>query len=176
MSATGYMKQSLDFVHRSYRQAADGLTAEQLSFVPEGESHSIAWVMWHGARVEDLIVQQFIKGVPQEWESGGWAAKLGLPEKSFGTGQSTEEAKGIRINDAPAFLGYLDRVASLTDALLDSATDAELDRQIQVGQRTETVGQAITLHLVTHLNGHRGEVNLIRGMMGLPPVMPNAGG
>jgi len=29
---------------------------------------------------------------------------------------------------------------------------------------------------VIHLNGHRGEVNLLRGMMGLDPVLLNQGG
>lgn len=176
MSATTYMKQSLAFIHSSYRQAADGLSPEQLHFVPEGESHSIAWVLWHGARVEDLIVQQIIRGVPQEWETGGWAARTGLPAKGFGTGQSTEEARAIRINDLEAFAGYTSKVAALTQELLSTITDAELERQIQVGQRTETVGQAITLHLITHLNGHRGEINLLRGMMGFPPVLPGQGG
>lgn len=54
--------------------------------------------------------------------------------------------------------------------------DSELEREVQLGQRTETVSDNIRLHLITHLNGHRGEVNLIRGMQGLPPVMANARG
>jgi len=176
VSATTYMKQSLAFIHGSYRQAADGLSSEQLHFVPEGESHSIAWVIWHGARVEDLIVQQVIKGVPQEWETGGWAARTGLPQKSFGTGQTTEEARAIRITDAEALAGYVNKVAALTQEFLATSSDEDLEREIQVGQRTETVGQAINLHLVTHLNGHRGEINLLRGMMGFAPVLPNQGG
>jgi hypothetical protein len=112
MSAITYMKQSLAFIHGSYRQAADGLTPEQVHFVPEGESHSIAWVIWHGARVEDLIMQQIVKGVPQEWESGGWAARTGLPEKGFGTGQTTEEARAIRISDAEALAPAQTRIWS----------------------------------------------------------------
>lgn len=176
MSAITYMKQSLAFIHGSYRQAGDGLSPEQLHFVPEGESHSIAWVMWHGARVEDLIMQQIIKGVKQEWESGGWAARTGLPEKSFGTGQTTEEARAIRITDPEALAGYMNKVAALTQDFLSNSSDEDLEREIQVGQRTETVGQAINLHLVTHLNGHRGEINLLRGMMGFGPVLPNQGG
>jgi hypothetical protein len=47
---------------------------------------------------------------------------------------------------------------------------------VKLGQRTETVSDNIRLHLLTHLNGHRGEINLIRGMQGLPPVMANRQG
>jgi uncharacterized damage-inducible protein DinB len=176
MSAIQYMKQSLDFVHRALAGAGDGLSAEQLHTVPDGESHSIAWVMWHGARVEDLIVQQIIKGEQMEWERGGWAARTGLPAQGFGTGQTTEEARAIHVGDADAFLQYAGQVTKLTDELLDRLSDDGLEREVKVGQRTETVGQCITLHLITHLNGHRGEVNLLRGMMGLPPVLVNQGG
>ena len=176
MSAVRYMQQGLDFVHRAIAGAGNGLTAEQLHTVPDGESHSIAWVMWHGARVEDLIVQQVIKGEQSEWERGDWALRTGLPAQGFGTGQSTEEARGVRIGDVDEFLQYSGRVARLTDELLEGLSDEGLEREVKVGQRTETVGQSITLHLITHLNGHRGEVNLLRGMMGLPPVLLNQGG
>jgi hypothetical protein len=176
MSATTYMLQSLDFLHRSFRQAGDGLTAEQLNFVPEGESHSIAWVMWHGARIEDLIVQQVIQGNTPIWERDDWAARLGLPAQGFGTGQTTEEARTIRIADVADFAGYADAVATATHDYLNGLSDADLEREVKLGQRVESVGQCITLHLVTHLNGHRGEVNLLRGMMGLTPVLLNQGG
>ncbi len=38
------------------------------------------------------------------------------------------------------------------------------------------MSESIRLHLLTHLNGHRGEINLIRGMQGLPPLMANPQG
>jgi uncharacterized damage-inducible protein DinB len=176
MGATTAMLQSLDFLHRSFRQAGDGLTPEQMNFVPAGESHSITWVMWHGARVEDLIMQQVIQGNPAIWERDGWAARLGLPAQGFGTGQTTEQAKEIRIRDLGDFSGYADAVATATQDHLGGLSDADLERELKVGQRTESVGQCITLHLVTHLNGHRGEINLLRGMLGLPPVLLNQGG
>lgn len=176
MSAVDFLKQNIDFIHRSFRMAADGLSPEQVHFVPQGESHSIAWVMWHAARIEDLFFQQVFQGKQQEWEAGGWAERTGLPAQGFGTGQSTEDAKAVRIKDLTAFSEYASRVAELTRQYLDTITDADLTREVKLGQRIETLGQSINLHIVTHLNGHRGEVNLIRGMLGLGPVMPNQGG
>ena len=74
MSSIDFMKQTLDFIHRGFRGAPEGLTDEQLHFVPEGQSHSIAWCMWHGVRIEDLFFQQIFQGKPAEWDTGGWAA------------------------------------------------------------------------------------------------------
>lgn len=176
MSATNYMQQSMNFLHEAFRVAGDGLTDEQLHHSAEGESHSIAWVLWHVARIEDLFVQRQFQGKPEEWVSGGWAAKTGLPEKGFGTGQPAEEAKLLRVKDMDALREYAATVAKLTNEFLASADDAVLSREITLGERTESIGQAITLHFITHMNGHRGEINQLRGEMGFQPVLPGRGG
>ena len=76
-----------------------------------------------------------------------------------------------------AFWAYQDAVNESTHAFLDSLSDDDLAREVQLGDRTPRRWvESITLHLCTHLNGHRGEINLIRGMHGLDPVRPNMGG
>ena len=175
-SAVAYIKDMLSFIHGGFRDARNGQTPEQLHFVPDGESHSVAWVLWHAARVEDLLVQGAWQGKPEIWREGGWAERTGLPERGFGTGQSTEEAAAVAIGDVDALWAYQDAVNESTHAFLDSLSDDDLAREVKLGETTETLGQSITLHLCTHLNGHRGEINLIRGMHGLDPVRPNMGG
>ncbi|HEX6032706.1 MAG TPA: DinB family protein [Tepidiformaceae bacterium] len=177
MTAIDFMKQTLEFIHRGFRGAPEGLSDEQLHFVPEGQSHSIAWCMWHGARIEDLFFQQIFQGKKSEWETGGWAAKTGLPEKGFGTGQSNEEAHAVRISSLDTFKDYQARIESLSAEYLSSLTEADLEREVQLGpERKERLGESINLHMVIHLNGHRGEINLLRGMMGFDPVLLNQGG
>ena len=176
MSTVGYIKDMLTFIQGGFRDARDGQTTEQLHFVPDGESHSVAWVLWHAARIEDLLVQGAWQGKQQLWDADGWAEQTGLPEKGFGTGQSTEDASAVQIKDLDAFWQYQDAVNQATHDFLDSLSDEDLTREIKLGDRDETLGESITLHLCTHLNGHRGEINLIRGMHGLGPVMPNRGG
>lgn len=176
MAAIDFIRDNLTFVHRGFRQAANGLSKDQIHFVPPGQSHSIAWIMWHAARIEDMLIHQVFQAQPAEFKSGGWAAKTGLPEKGFGTGQSTEDAANVHIRDLDAFNEYRETVIGQSDAFLASLTDDDLTREVQLGEKTETLGESINLHLVTHLNGHRGEVNLLRGMMGFDPVMTNQGG
>ncbi len=175
MAAVDFMKVTLDFIHRGFRNAPEGLSDEQLHFVPAGQSHSIAWTMWHAARIEDLFFQQIFQSKPAEFDSGVWAEKTGLPPKGFGTGQSTEDAAQVRIADLAAFQMYQARVAELSSAYIAGLSDDDLAREVKLGQRTEALGESINLHLVMHLNGHRGEINLIRGMLGFDPVLLNQG-
>jgi uncharacterized damage-inducible protein DinB len=178
MSTADYMRVSIRFLQESFRTAGDGLSDDQLHYSPGEESHSIAWILWHAARIEDLFVQQIFAQQPELWQTGGWAQRTGLPEKGFGTGQSTADARSIRIKDRAAFAEYQKEVAARTNALLDSiaADESILTREVKLMDRTEQIGESINLHMVTHLNGHRGEVNQLRGEMGFAPVMPNRGG
>lgn len=175
-SSIDFIKNNVDFVQRAFKMANKDLNDEQLHFVPQGQSHSVAWVMWHAARIQDLFLNTLFQGKPQEWDAGGWAAKTGLPEKGFGTGMSNEDAANVRIKDLDAFHQYARKIDADMQAFFDTLTEADLGREVKLGERIETLGESINLHLVTHLNGHRGEINLIRGMLGFEPVLPNQGG
>lgn len=175
-SSIHFIKANVGFVQRAFKMAPDGLSNEQLHFVPPGQSHSIAWVMWHAARIQDLFLNTLFRGKPQEWEAGDWAAKTGLPDKGFGTGQSNEDAANVRINDLDAFDQYARKIDGDMQAFFEALTEDDLAREVKLGEKVETLGESVNLHLVTHLNGHRGEVNLLRGMMGFDPVLPNQGG
>ena len=175
-SAIDFIKDSFASIHGSYRDAREVQTLEQMHFVPEGESHSVAWVLFHATRIEDLMINAICQGKPLLFDEDDWAERTGFPTDSFGTGQSTDEAKAVRLKDLDAFSEYAEAVYAATDAFLDSLDDDGLDREVKLGDRVETVADNIRLHLITHLNGHRGEINLIRGMQGLPPLMANARG
>lgn len=169
MSTVNYIQRSLAFAHRALADARNG-TAEQLHFVPEHGSHSIAWCLRHTARVEDLIVSARILRQPQVWDER-WAERIGLPFEGFGTGQSDTEAQQIQVTDLSAFAEYQDAVWLKTSQFLASATDEELEREMPTRTGSETVGEAISLHMLGHFNGHRGEINTLRGMQGMAPVL-----
>ena len=115
-----------------------------------------------------------IRGEAVVWDED-WAARTGLPAEGFGAGQAEEEAQQVRLTSMEAFAEYQEAVFARTAAFLESATDADLEREVPTRQGTETVGQAISLHMLGHFNGHRGEINTLRGMQGIPTVMAAQG-
>ena len=174
MDTVDYIKTNLAFAHRALADATNG-TPEQLHFVPPHGSHSIAWCLWHTARIEDIIINGRSRGVDQIW-SQEWANRTGLPFEGMGTGMTDEEAVEVQIKDIDAFRAYQQAVWDQTDEYLASITneDLESERQTRNGG-TETVGQGISLHMLGHFNGHRGEINMLRGMQGMPTVLQREG-
>ena len=174
MSRVKHIKWSLDFVHRALRDACNG-TNEQIHFVPESGSHSIAWCLWHTTRIEDLIVNLVIRESGTVWNEK-WAKWTGLPFDGFGTGQSDEDAQKVQIIDMKSFKMYQDIVWQDTDKLLKGLKDEDLTRQVKKPDGgTESIDESISLHMLGHFNGHRGEMNLLRGMQGMDPLLIQEG-
>jgi uncharacterized damage-inducible protein DinB len=168
MNAIDMLRDNLAVAHRMYADARNG-TDEQLHFVPEDGSHSIAWCLWHTARIEDNLVQLNYRETAPIWNDD-WATRAGLPAEGPVVGMSDADAQGIELKDRDAFFEYIDTVWATTMEFLDGLTDDDLDREVRLGERVEQLGGSISTHMVGHFNSHRGEINWLRGMQGLPPV------
>ena len=176
MSTTtvAFIRRGLAFAHRALEDACNG-TDEQLHFVPPDGSHSIAWCLWHTSRIEDLIINARARSAPEVWNQE-WAQRTGLPFEGTGNGQPDDEARAVRITDMPAFREYQEAVWAATEAFLSTATDEDLEKMVPTrAGGTESIGEGISLHLLGHFNGHRGEINLLRGMQGMPTVLVTEG-
>ena len=169
MSTVDFIKRGLSFAHNALADARNG-TDEQLHFVPDHGSHSIAWCLWHTTRIEDLMINARIRGDNMIWDEE-WAKRTGLPFDGFGAGQPDDEAQQVHITDIAAFGEYQEAVWASTERFLDAASDADLEREIPARTGSETVGEAISLHMIGHFNGHRGEINILRGLQGMPPLL-----
>jgi len=172
MGTVDFIARSLEFTHNALKDARNG-TDEQLHFVPPEGSHSIAWCLWHTSRIEDLIMSR-ISGEDAVWNQE-WADKVGLPFEGIGTNMSDDDALGVHIDDMQAFGEYQEAVFQRTADFLANASDEDLEREIPAREGTESVGEAISLHMMGHFNGHRGEINTLRGMQGMPTVMAAQG-
>ncbi|EUA68789.1 dinB superfamily protein [Mycobacterium xenopi 4042] len=70
-------------------ELTDGLTDEKSRYRPSPTANSIAWLIWHSARVQDIQVAD-IAGVEQVWTRDGWVDRFGLdlPRGDTGYGHS----------------------------------------------------------------------------------------
>lgn len=68
---------------------------QQLREPPHPKLNSLAWFIWHIARVEDAGVSRFFARVPQVLDTGDWNTKLGVSRRDFGWGMSHQEMLDI---------------------------------------------------------------------------------
>lgn len=100
----------------------DNAPAAILRRVPGNEEHSIAWCVWHMARIEDMTMSMLIAGQPQLVERENWFARMEIDVIHSGNAMTIEE------------------VRALSDTI---NLDALWDYRRAVGRQTRTIVQTL---------------------------------
>lgn len=146
--------------------AVSELSEDELARRPGPGANSIAWLVWHLARVQDDHVAG-VAGHEQVWTRDGWAERLALPldVADIGYGHTGDQVAVVRAG-AEDLAGYLaavhDRsVAYLLDLDeddLDRVVDQRWDPPVTLGVRLVSVGDDGSQHV--------GQAAFVRGLLG----------
>ena len=103
------------------------LTEEQLRRGWEGHN-SVAWLLWHMARCEDVGINTVIRGTPEVLDRGGWLDQLGVQVRDIGTGMDDQEVADFStLVDVAALRAYRAAVGQETRRWVETLDFAELD-------------------------------------------------
>ncbi|MBA3574258.1 MAG: DinB family protein [Actinomycetota bacterium] len=149
------------------RHAVDGVDLDRLTERPSSDSNTIAWLVWHLARVQDHHVAELL-GTEQLWVGGDWGSRFGLdPDPTnTGYGHSAQEVATVRPERSEVLLEYLDAVAERTSTMLQDLVPADLDRIIdQSWDPPVTMGVRLVSIADDGLQ-HAGQAAYLRGLLG----------
>lgn len=163
-------------------RAVAGLTPEQLRARPSG-ANSIAWIVWHLARVEDGCIAGTVLGQPPLLDDA-WKSRLGVDAEGDGEGMTRDAA--ARLGDAvdpESLFAYRDAVGRRTRDLVQTLPLERLDAPLSSVEIDHRVTQGLipqeeAAHLarfsrssllwwwaVEHNHYHLGQAAMIRGMI-----------
>jgi hypothetical protein len=172
------------------REFLNKLTDDQMRLRPYECSNSIAWLVWHMARCEDLM-GFILTGHPQVLAEEEWLSRFDLSRHDIGTGMTDEEVGDFttRVNLTTLKEYYkvvgkrtLEVVKGLRPEDLDEVPDSAYLSQKLVADGTakeniidfliwEREGKNKGFWLgqlgLTHNHLHRGEALTIRGLQGI---------
>jgi hypothetical protein len=155
-----------------------GLGDAELRARPAG-LNSIAWLLWHMARVEDACLALCIFSTPQVLDERDWS--LGVPRRDAGTGMARDEAAAVSARlELTAVHAYHDAVGQRTRALAariwpdrwtDPLSAADLGRSDEAGIHLPPLAGTPRAVLLTwwgvhHNYWHTGQCAAIRGLLG----------
>jgi uncharacterized damage-inducible protein DinB len=148
------------------RDVVAGLSADDLAARVEGRANSIAWLVWHLARVQDDHVAE-VAGTDQVWTSCGWAERFDLPfdRSDTGYGHTDEQVAAVRVDDPELLTGYLDDVHRSTVEFLSGLGDADLDRVVD---RSWDPPVTLAVRLVSVIDDdleHLGQAAFTKGLL-----------
>jgi hypothetical protein len=108
------------------------LTDEQWRQTPSGRMHSIAWLLWHIARTEDVTINLLLANTDQLFHAEHWFEHLAVPTGDIGTEMSTRDiiTLGAQI-DIIALRAYRRAVGQRTRELVQQMTARELRQRVE---------------------------------------------
>jgi hypothetical protein len=91
-----------------------GLSDAQMRVRPREDLNSLAWLMFHIARAEDVFVNALLAGRPQVFDDA-WSKRLGITQRDFGFGMTSAEVNELTQQvDIAALREYRDAVGHRT--------------------------------------------------------------
>jgi hypothetical protein len=153
----------------------DGLTDELASYRPTPRANSIAWLIWHSARVQDLQVCDIARVLDGRsdkppsgqdvWTRDGWVDRfnLDLPRDDSGYGHSPEDVAKVRAS-AELLAGYYHAVHDMTLQFVGTLTDADLERIVDRHWDPPVTASARLVSIVDDCAQHLGQAAYLSGI------------
>ncbi|MDV3125638.1 mycothiol transferase [Mycobacterium sp. 21AC1] len=144
----------------------DGLTEEESRYRPTPQANSIAWLLWHSARCQDLQLCD-VAGVEQLWTRDGWVDRFGLdlPPNDIGYGHNADDVAKVHAS-AELLAGYYHAVHKATLEYITTVTPEELSRIVDTRWDPPVTASARLVSIVDDCAQHLGQAAYLRGIIG----------
>ena len=176
--------------HNGMRWLIEQLSEQQMRGRPHEAVNSIAWLVWHVARAEDIALNRLATDGSQVFDDEGWTARLRVPERHFGVDMSKAEVSALSEQvDLASLRAYWDAVRKRTIQVIDTLDSATLSLVVSpeyihklvfdegvggsAGEFVQSVWNGLTrgnylMYMgLTHTFVHLGEVETIWSLLGV---------
>jgi hypothetical protein len=76
-------------------EVLQGLSDKQMRHIPVGRANSVAWMLWHITRIEDVTMNVLLADTPQVFHQGDWQNKINSPYVDVGNEMTAKEIHAL---------------------------------------------------------------------------------
>lgn len=138
--------------------------------IPPGEEHSIAWMIWHIARIEDITMNMLVAGTPQLFDQAGWFAKMRIPYRDTGNAMDAQTIADLSAAiDLAALRDYRTAAGLRTREIICHLTPADMKKQVDPARIQQVLAEGAVDPSSTWLTDYWGGKK-IAGLLLMPPT------
>lgn len=106
------------------------LSREEYAVMPTGKDETIAWALWHIARIEDLTINMLVAGTEQLFNNE-WKERLNVAITDTGNALSDDEIMELsKTINTTELLRYRNEVAKRTRQIIQLLAPEDMKRKI----------------------------------------------
>jgi hypothetical protein len=147
-----------------------GLNEQQIRETPPQMDHSIAWILWHLARIEDVAMNILVAGDEQEFVTGNWSGKMKISVLHTGNAMSKEDAVQLSQDvDFEALKDYRIAVGRKTEVIVKTLSADDINQKVVLSRLGRVLSEGAVLEKAMGLIEYWGKRD-IAGLLLMPPT------
>jgi hypothetical protein len=162
MELRDYLRSEFENLDRTTERILTGISDSEAMWRPGPGCNSIAIILYHSARFEDMI-QSKVSNSPEIWGTEKWYEKLRLAPHDIGIFQTAEDVAAFSVPNLKVVQDYLKAVRIQSMAAVKIATPEVLDRIVHLPFGEFSVGALFSM-AISHQSQHVGEMSYLRGL------------
>jgi hypothetical protein len=154
-------------------EALEGLTEADIRNIPENEEHSIAWILWHLARIEDVTMNMLVAGSPQIFYAENWLTKMEF--KSHETGNALDQAGIVLLStviNIDALRDYRIAVGRRTREIVKQLQPGDFKRKVEPARIEQVIENGVVVDSTRWLTDYWSK-KTFAGLLLMPPTRHN---
>jgi hypothetical protein len=149
------------------------LAEEDARCIPPKSNHSIAWVLWHIARIEDVTMNLLVAGTPQLVCGNHWLERLNIPVHHAGNAMDDKSiAKLSATIDVKALRAYRIAVGRRTRKIVQQLEPDDLKQRVDPGRLQKVKDDGAVVEAASAVTDYWGG-RTIAGLLLMPPTRHN---
>jgi hypothetical protein len=146
---------------------------EAMRIIPGGHEHSIAWVIWHIARIEDVTMNVLLAGSPQILLQDSWLERLGVTARDTGNAMDGESVAKLNATvDVEALLDYRLTVGRRTRQVVKQLKPVELKQKVEPARLQQVKDEGAVVEAANAVLEYWGGLTNA-GLLLMPPTRHN---
>ncbi|MBE9524852.1 MAG: DinB family protein, partial [Chloroflexi bacterium] len=128
------------------------MSDEQIRHIPKNREHSVAWLIWHIARIEDVAMNLLVAGSPQTIHVGKWF--LPMKVKSHDTGNLMNPENIVQLSatvDIDVLLAYRSAVGCRTREIVLQLSPADLKQKVESARLQKVLDEGAVVEAASDL-------------------------
>jgi hypothetical protein len=160
--------------HGSFEdEVLSDISEDQIRCIPPGGQHSIAWILLHLARIEDITMNLLVAGTPQVFVKDDWAKRLDVHIVHSANKMDTASLAVLSDQiDIPALRAYRLSVGRRTREIVKKLMPEQLHEKVKTSRLQKVMEQGALLPEAIEILNYWSK-RTITGLLLMPPTRHN---
>lgn len=160
-------------VHSFADEVLSDMTEDAIRRIPKSEEHSVAWVIFHIARIEDVAINMLVAESTPVLETDNWQKRLNSPIYHTANEMSDEEVVDLSNTlDLEGLFAYRIAVGQRTRDIVSQLQPTDLKRKPSTAQLQKILDEGLVIEAAKGIVEYWSR-RTVAGLLLMPPTRHN---